>query len=284
MARNNHVYFFGNNALKLNSVVKPHENDYLKTMEQSNDNLKDILKMSSEGLFVFVKELFSNYNSFYSNTLVKNLIELQLDLSTSNPKRALLISDIVKKQVDHSIFRKFFDPVIVISENHVLIPTNELVEVLKTSHPEDYCIAINVNSDAKLVTFIRGDMDTITLPFKTIKEWSKKEKVKFDEPLIDDYGQTVYLGDFDMAFDAILYEYDKNYRKRLLKKRREEDKSFGACFRRLRLQKGMSQEDFQEVISARQLGRIESEGETKEVTKEKLSQVVGVPIDEILTY
>ncbi len=58
MARNNHVYFFGNNALKLNRIVKPHENDYLKAMEQSNDNLKDILKMSSEGLFIFVKDLF----------------------------------------------------------------------------------------------------------------------------------------------------------------------------------------------------------------------------------
>jgi transcriptional regulator with XRE-family HTH domain len=57
-----------------------------------------------------------------------------------------------------------------------------------------------------------------------------------------------------------LYEADPEYRSRLTAKRRAEDKTFGACLRRLRLQRGLRQSDFGEV-TAKTIARIER-GET----------------------
>ena len=64
------------------------------------------------------------------------------------------------------------------------------------------------------------------------------------------------LGNYEAAADAILYETDPEYRSRLSAKRRAEDKTFGACLRRLRLQRCLRQSDFGGV-TAKTITRIE---------------------------
>src|SRR4029077_16447600 len=71
-----------------------------------------------------------------------------------------------------------------------------------------------------------------------------------------DYGQTVRLGEFEAASDAILYEFDSDFRRRRKKELLNEDDSLGASIRRLRLQKSIQRTDFP-GIAAKTVARIE---------------------------
>jgi len=73
---------------------------------------------------------------------------------------------------------------------------------------------------------------------------------------VSDFGQTVKLGEFEAASDAILYEFDSDFRRRRKKELLKEDKSLGASIRRLRLQKNLRRDDFP-GISAKTIARIE---------------------------
>ena len=103
--------------------------------------------------------------------------------------------------------------------------------------------------------------------------------------LFTDCGNTVRLGSYEAAADAILYEADPNFRSRLLAKKRAEDKTFGACLRRLRLLRGLGQGDFGDV-AAKTIARIER-GETEAPhghTLRVIAARLGIEPDEILSY
>jgi hypothetical protein len=72
-----------------------------------------------------------------------------------------------------------------------------------------------------------------------------------------DCGQTVKLGDYEAAVDALLYDYDPEFRRTISKRRLQEDRSFGAALRRLRKQRGLRRVDFEPVVSAKPIARIE---------------------------
>ena len=85
-------------------------------------------------------------------------------------------------------------------------------------------------------------------------------------------------GDYEAAADAILYEFDEEYRTRA--KKRLRDKSLGGAIRRLRLQKGLRQSDFP-GISAKEIARIEK-GLVKEphaATLSIIAERTGVSVD-----
>jgi hypothetical protein len=71
-----------------------------------------------------------------------------------------------------------------------------------------------------------------------------------------DGGQTVRLGEFEAAADAILYAFDAEARRRAKQRSIEKDASFGGALRRLRLQRGLRREDFEG--SARRRSRASS--------------------------
>ena len=71
-----------------------------------------------------------------------------------------------------------------------------------------------------------------------------------------DHGRTVALGDYESSADAILYDLDPHYRRRLKKQRRQDERTFGASLLRLRKQRGLKRSDFT-PISAKEIARIE---------------------------
>ena len=86
-------------------------------------------------------------------------------------------------------------------------------------------------------------------------------------------------------YDAVLYEMDEDYRRRLNNERRAEDRSLGASLRRLRLQRGLSRDDFPGV-SAKSIARIER-GEVEKPhagTLRKVADRLGVAVKEIESY
>jgi len=97
-----------------------------------------------------------------------------------------------------------------------------------------------------------------------------------------DCGQTIRLGDYEAAYDAILYVFDPEFRQRLKELRVKEEQSFGASLRRLRLLKGMRRSDFHEV-NEKTLARIER-GEVKlphKKTLDSLARQLGVESGDI---
>jgi hypothetical protein len=61
---------------------------------------------------------------------------------------------------------------------------------------------------------------------------------------VADHGRTLRFGDYEAALDAVLYEKDPAYRRRLKRHRLEQDESLGGSLRRLRLQRGLRLADF----------------------------------------
>jgi len=101
----------------------------------------------------------------------------------------------------------------------------------------------------------------------------------------NDCGNTVRLGDYEAAADAILYEADPDFRSRFLAKKRAEERTFGACLRRLRLLRSLRQANFGDV-TAKTIARIER-GETEAPhghTLKVIASRLGVEPDEITNY
>ncbi len=150
------------------------------------------------------------------------------------------------------------------------IPSAELAEVLAAENRDDLFIGGSVNHATETITFWRGNLKSLTVPFSTFEKSGDGTEPDFDKFAVIDCGQTVKLGDYEAAVDAILYEYDPEYRRRISKQRMQEDQSFGASLRRLRKQRGLRREDFEPDLSAKTIARIE-QGKVKRIHKRTLN-------------
>jgi hypothetical protein len=102
---------------------------------------------------------------------------------------------------------------------------------------------------------------------------------------LDDHGHTIRFGEYEAATDAILYERDADYRKRVNAKRRADEKGFGPSLRRLRIQKGLAQDKFP-GIAAKTIARLERNEVVKpqDRTLHVIADVLGVEPDQIETF
>jgi Helix-turn-helix len=163
------------------------------------------------------------------------------------------------------------------------LPSEELSEVLEAPSRADLFIGGQVTKPGLLL--YRGNLEPLTVPRSWFQTRAGGPKPDFNRFSVTDYGQTVRLGDYEAAADAVLYEFDEDYRTRAKKRMHEEDKSLGGAVRRLRLQKGLRQSDFP-GISAKEIARIEK-GLVKEphaATLSIIAETTGVSVDQIHTY
>ena len=126
----------------------------------------------------------------------------------------------------------------------------------------------------------------LTVPFTAFGTSGSGTKPNFNKFAVIDCGQSIQLGDYEAAVDAVLYEYDPEYRRRISKQRLQEDRSFGAALRRLRKQRGLRREDFEPDLSAKTVARIE-QGKVKRIQKKTLNALaehLSVEPDEIETF
>jgi len=164
------------------------------------------------------------------------------------------------------------------------------------------CLADSSGKPPKAtVVIVRGRRnDNLTLTFRNVKPGlafdlftvqhspflaNGSPDPDFAKFAVTDYGQTVRLGDYEASADAILYEFDEDYRIRVKKRSLENDQSIGGSIRRLRLQKGLRQSDFPGITS-KEIARIER-GKVKKPHRETLQRIAdrtGVPVDQIQSY
>ena len=163
-----------------------------------------------------------------------------------------------------------------------LLSVEELVEVFRSEQGPDLCIGGIVDPVAGVVTLYRGDLRSITAPlslFPPTPEGLVPDPSAFS---VTDYGRTLVFGEYEAAFDVVLYERDPEYRRRLAAQRRAEDQGFGASVRRLRLQRGLRQNDIAGVTS-KTVARIERDEVSRPHagTLIKLATAFGVPVEEL---
>jgi len=163
------------------------------------------------------------------------------------------------------------------------LPIGDLLKVVTSSDAAARFIGGDADPASESLTLVRGNRETIVLPFSFFEPSAEGTKPDFRQLRITDHGHTVALGEYEAAADAILYETDPAYRRQLNKARQASDRSFGASLRRLRLQRRLQRGDFA-GITAKTIARIERNevdkprGKTLAVIAERLG-VAAVDID-----
>jgi hypothetical protein len=137
------------------------------------------------------------------------------------------------------------------------LPAGELAEVLEAKNRADLFIGGSVDKATNTITFWRGDLEPLMVSFSAFEKSGDGTAPELGEFSVIDCGQTVQFGPYEAAVDAILYENDPEFRRRISKRRLQEEQSFGASLRRLRKQRGLRREDFEPALSGKTIARIE---------------------------
>ncbi len=183
----------------------------------------------------------------------------------------------------HSLLHAIFRFVVSADEGIRLLRVDELADVLGAANREDLFVGVAA-ADAAVVLY-RGNLEPMVVPLAWFRTRAGGPKPDTADLAIMDSGQTVRLGEYEAATDAILYEFDAGYRRRAKKREVERDNSFGGALRRLRLQKGLRRNDF-DGVTAKEIARIER-GEVKKPrprTVAILAKRLGVPAKQVATY
>ncbi len=165
------------------------------------------------------------------------------------------------------------------------LPFDELAEVLADDRRGDLFIGGYADIENDRLILVRGDLRRLSVPLAIFLPSGGGELPDPARLAFTDSGNTVRLGEYEAAADAIFYEADPEFRSRVLAKRRAEEKTFGACLRRLRLLRGLKQSDF-DSIAAKTIARIER-GQTEAPHGHTLDVIAGrldVEPDDILSY
>lgn len=183
------------------------------------------------------------------------------------------------------VLATMFHQVVAPDDGVQMLPKEIILEVLALENRADFLIGGVYVADDELLLLYRGNLDSLTVPIS----WFQGNPVATPAPTdleIVDYGQGIRLGEFEAGTDTLLYEFDPEFRRRRKKNQRELDESLGGSLRRLRLMKGLTQDDFQPLVTARTIRRIE-QGKVerpRSSTLEKIAGKLGVEADEIASY
>jgi hypothetical protein len=167
------------------------------------------------------------------------------------------------------------------------LPKDELVEVLLNPdlHQSEVFIGAAADEVTSSLSLVRGDLRQFVVPFSLFESSGDGTKPDFSRLRVTDFGRTIALGDYEAAADAILYETDREYRKKISRSRKENERTFGASLFRLRLQRRLKRKDFA-PLAAKTIARIERNEIAKPhgATLEAIAERLGVPPDEIGEY
>jgi hypothetical protein len=165
------------------------------------------------------------------------------------------------------------------------LPSDELVAVIVRDDAADRIIGGIVDSKAKAIALLRGNLKTIVAPVSLFEKSGDGTKPNFTQLEFTDWGRTVVLGDYQASADAILYELDPEYRRKSNKDRRQSERSFGASLMRLRKQRRLRRSDFSPV-SSKEIARIERNEIEKPHprTLDVIARNLGVRPEEIASF
>ncbi len=180
-----------------------------------------------------------------------------------------------------------FSQIIGDSPGYRWLPKDELCDVLFDSKIDrsDFLIAVAADSVTRTLSLIRGDCRQLVVPFSYFEPSGDGTRPDFSKVRVGDFGRTLALGNYEASADAILYEADRDYRKKVNAHRMENEKSFGASLLRLRKHRKLKRSDFAST-SAKTIARSERNEVAKPhgATLNAIAQRLGVLPGEIGEY
>jgi hypothetical protein len=151
--------------------------------------------------------------------------------------------------------RRFLRVVYVVRTDGCL-PREMLRETLQSLDRKDRFVGGMVDKKAGIVTLWRGDLTSLVVPFSAFAPTANGIRPDWDRFTVTDYGHTLRFGSYEAAADAVLYEYDPAFRRRLNRHRIATERGLGASIRRLRMQRRLTRHDFP-GIAPKTIARIE---------------------------
>jgi len=130
-------------------------------------------------------------------------------------------------------FRRF------VHKQEYMLPLEEIVTILLRKDRADFCIGGTMEMDADMLCVVRGDLSNLWIPLTSLRARETGPAPDLTRFQVVDHGRTLQLGTYQAAFDALLYELDVNYRKRLKGLRLQQDRTLAGSLRRLRKQQGL---------------------------------------------
>ncbi len=166
-----------------------------------------------------------------------------------------------------------------------LLDLPDLLEVMNAASRQNLFIGGVVDPEDEALILYRGDFTSLLVPLVWFEPRPAVGSPDWARFQVTDYGQTLRMGEYEVAADAILYDFDPIFRREAKKRLLEKDDSFGGALRRLRLQRGLSRSQFS-PLSAKEVARIER-GEVNKPHRNTLLTLasrLGVELDAIAEY
>ena len=165
------------------------------------------------------------------------------------------------------------------------LPAAELLDVITANDAADRFIGGSADPKTKTLTLIRGNITAIVAAFDVFATSGDGTAPDFSRLAFTDYGRTIVLGYYEASADAVLYELDSGYRRRLNRQRRASERTFGAALLRVRKQRKLKQTDFA-PISAKEIARIERNevARPRPATLSIIAHRLGVTPEEIAGF
>lgn len=180
-----------------------------------------------------------------------------------------------------------FSHIVGDSPGYHWLPKDELSEVLfdYAIDRSEFIIAAASDPVTRTLSLVRGNCQPLVVSFSFFEPSGDGTRPDFANIRISDFGRTVALGDYEASTDAILYELDRDYRKKVSLQRKESDRTFGASLFRLRQQRRLKRTDFA-PLSAKTVARIERNevGKPHGMTLSAIAKRLRVAPDEIADY
>lgn len=197
----------------------------------------------------------------------------------------LLTLEAAKRQMRPSL-EGFFGQVVGVSRGFRKLPMEQLGSVLgcDLDQRRDVFIGGVMNLQFGTLVLVRGNLGRVIVPLSMFRP-SGRATPDFHKFELDDYGHTLRFGEYEATADVVLWEVDRDYRKRAKARERAQAKGFGPSLRRLRKQRGLSQSDFPNV-ARKTISRIEK-GEVEKphgTTLNRIAKAFGVEPEEIESY
>jgi hypothetical protein len=216
----------------------------------------------------------------FTDILLEKAVDARADLRGSH-----LITLTPPRSESISALLGLFHPVFGLVEGFQWLPEEELVKAIVANDARDRFLGGSVDPKAKALTLLRGDITAVVVPFSNFSRSGDGTAPDFARLGLADYGRTIVLGDYEASADAVLYELDPDYRRRLKKQRRQRERTFGASLMRLRKQLRVQRSDFA-PISSKEIARIERDEVAKPHAKtlKVIADRLGVRPEEIESY
>ncbi len=229
-----------------------------------------------------------SYAQRFTDELVKAVsMKRATQRKTSPPRDECVLTIASPRPESVPTLHGLFSRIVGDSPGYHWLPKDELSEVLfdNSIDRSEFIIAAASDPVTRTLSLVRGNCQPLVVPFSFFEPSGDGTKPDFGYVRVTDFGRTIALGDYEAAADAIMYESDRDYRKKVTARRKESEKSFGASLFRLRMQRRLKRTDFS-PLSAKTIARLERNeiGKPHGATLNAIAKRLHVAPDEIADY